>query len=301
MDPSQRAPPGGQASLFAGLADGAPGASSPFMFSEADATKILSEVSVDTSFLCTPSAAVLQKQFESERKHMISYNLHLATLHEYYQARRIPRGLRSSMRPTLLADNSSFCAKFEGILNKCSFDLMLLNIEYLCSEVKRSREIIGDIESQLKQQMGETDWLPYSTKMDALLRKYQEDIESTKRMKWYRDAEDYKNNKVYKWQYSRGHFSSNPNPRRNQRRGRMGGQKRKGEFGFTSVGSDSTDDSSRPVTERNPNTARFLGHRPPSKSRINLHNRVESGEEGASTTERGKETMQTRATTRRLP
>lgn len=108
---------------------------------------------IQGTFLSTPSVDIVKRKWESDKKHLISLELHVTTLSEYYRAQRIPRVLRTHLRPSLLPHNTDFCKKFEAISNKFSFDIILLNIEYLQIEMETYKKRIDGYIVQLTQMM----------------------------------------------------------------------------------------------------------------------------------------------------
>ncbi|CAJ0968585.1 unnamed protein product [Ranitomeya imitator] len=100
----------------------------------------------------------------------------------------------------VLDDNEKYCATFQKILNKCSFDIILLTIEYLQEAIKSTEEKIESIETQLTATLNTTELSTLKNKIDASLISYQRSLEERKRTKFQRDAEDYSSNKVYRWE-----------------------------------------------------------------------------------------------------
>ncbi|CAJ0931627.1 unnamed protein product [Ranitomeya imitator] len=165
-----------------------------------DILLMLHNIKTNTDFLHLPSKDVKSRDWEKERKKLISYDLHCATLGEYHRQARIPRGLRCNLRPTLFSDNEKYCTTFQKILNKCSFDIILLTIEYLQEAIKSTEEKIESIETQLTATLNSTELSTLKNKIDASLVSYQRSLEERKRTKFQRDTEDYLSNKVYRWE-----------------------------------------------------------------------------------------------------
>ncbi|CAJ0968586.1 unnamed protein product [Ranitomeya imitator] len=174
--------------------------SETYVYDESTGSTILSKIKTKTDFLHLPSKDVKSRDWEKEKKQLISYDLHCATLGEYHRQARIPRGLRCNLRPTLFSDNEKYCATFQKILNKCSFDIILLTIEYLQEAIKSTEEKIESIETQLTATLNTTELSTLKNKIDASLISYQRSLEERKRTKYQRDAEDYSSNKVYRWE-----------------------------------------------------------------------------------------------------
>ncbi|CAJ0937696.1 unnamed protein product [Ranitomeya imitator] len=84
-----------------------------YVYDESTGSTILSKIKTNTDFLHLPSKDVKSRDWEKERKKLISYDLHCATLGEYHRQARIPRGLRCNLRPTLFSDNEKYCTTFQ--------------------------------------------------------------------------------------------------------------------------------------------------------------------------------------------
>ncbi|CAJ0956848.1 unnamed protein product [Ranitomeya imitator] len=171
-----------------------------YVYDEATGTTILSRIKTKTDFLHLPSKDVKSRDWEKEKKKLIGYDLHCATLGEYHRQGKIPRGLRCNLRPTLFSDNEKYCTTFQKILNKCSFDIILLTIEYLQEAIKSTEEKIESIETQLTTTLSTTEFATLKSKVDSILTTHQRTLEERKRTKFQRDTEDYLTNNVYKWE-----------------------------------------------------------------------------------------------------
>lgn len=79
--------------------------------------------------------------------------LHEVTLAEYYNLQMIPRGLRVCLIPTLFTQNDDFKTKFAQIINKCSFDLITLMVQFLQQERSSLLQQMSDLETQLTELM----------------------------------------------------------------------------------------------------------------------------------------------------
>ncbi|CAJ0966879.1 unnamed protein product [Ranitomeya imitator] len=180
-----------------------------------------------------------------------------------------PGGLRPHLRPTLLPENAQFCMKFESITNKYAFDVMLLNIEFLKAEMIIVKRNIMELEDQVKAQLTTQDWSPLKTKMEENLMKFKKEIETTKRIKWFRDADDYKVGRVFSWQMGPGQYSNVGNKRANGTRRRRRPQVRKNSnFGFTTADSESTDDSIAGGPRQTQQRQLFLGQEKVDKTTV---------------------------------
>lgn len=179
-------------------------------YNEDQATRILAKMTAPTDFLQTPVSECKRRDWERERKRLVSYDLHALTLAEYYRLGRIPRGLRVNLRPTLFAEKAEFKEKFERILNKCSMDIMLLTIESLQEAMEELQPKVEVIEQQLTDSMNATDFAELKEKVETYLKNYRKEIELQKRNKFHRDAEDYRLKAVYKWQQPGSGYSRRP-------------------------------------------------------------------------------------------
>ncbi|CAJ0919662.1 unnamed protein product [Ranitomeya imitator] len=97
-------------------------------------------------------------------------------------------------------NSPDFCVKFEQILNKCSFDLMVLTLEHLHKEISSTQEQIKNIESQLCSAVPVEEFNALKKKIETNINQHRRDIELKKRSKFQRDLEDYELNRVYQWQ-----------------------------------------------------------------------------------------------------
>ncbi|XP_056407685.1 uncharacterized protein LOC130302423 [Hyla sarda] len=169
------------------------------MFSEDDSERILADVGTSADFLQIPASEVKKRKLEREVRRLTSYDLHSVTLAEYYRTKKIPRGLRVSLRPTLFSDIPSYCDKFEQILNKCSMDIILLTIEQLQETTATIKSEISTIEQQLKDTLKTEDFANLKESLTTQIDTYRKELEQRKRKKYLRDTEDYLQNKVYRW------------------------------------------------------------------------------------------------------
>ncbi|CAJ0933921.1 unnamed protein product [Ranitomeya imitator] len=204
-----------------------------FAYDLATTTNILSQVTGSNEFLRTPPQELRTRDYEKERRKLISYDLQCTTLAEYHRHSKIPRGLRSNLRPTLFSDNPEYCEKYKRILNKCSLDIILLTIEYLQKTIVETKHSIQAIEAQLSTALSSTEWTSLKTKTEKSLTEHQKSLQERKRQKFQRDTEDYSMNKVYKWNDTSANTGSWHRPR-NQRR-----------YGSFSSGTDASTASGR--------------------------------------------------------
>ncbi|OCT84276.1 hypothetical protein XELAEV_18022430mg, partial [Xenopus laevis] len=151
-------------------------------------------------FLHTPHPETRRRDLERALKRSVALELHSCTLAEYHGLKHIPRGLRVHLCPTLFSENSEFCKKFEGILNKCSLDIITITIEYIQKELVTVSEQVSTIEAQLTHLSNrEEDFASLKAQIDKTVLRFREETEECKRRKFVRDAEDYVNALVYRW------------------------------------------------------------------------------------------------------
>ncbi|OCT70287.1 hypothetical protein XELAEV_18037209mg [Xenopus laevis] len=151
-----------------------------FAYSDQDVKRITDAVRGQNEFLNSKDCFQEFRALERLQPKHTAYDLHLRTLAEYVKLQRIPRGLRAHLSPTLFSDNEEYCTgKWEAIINKCSLDLMQLQIAL--------PEVKGETE-----RMEESIQNSFETAVVA-------EVESRKRNKFQRDAEDYKTGTAYRW------------------------------------------------------------------------------------------------------
>ncbi|XP_069601262.1 uncharacterized protein [Ranitomeya imitator] len=185
-----------------------------FAFDDSTATRILSKVTNSGDFLKVPAHEIRTRDYEKERRKLMSYDLHSITLAEYYRQSRIPRGLRCHLRPTLFSENPEFCEKFKQILNKCSLDIILLTIDSLHTAIGEAEKKVSAIEEQLTSTLSTADWQTLKTKTDKIIEENRKSLQERKRTKFQRDLDDYQQDRVYRWNdlpsggYRRGNFGN---------------------------------------------------------------------------------------------
>ncbi|CAJ0935798.1 unnamed protein product [Ranitomeya imitator] len=171
-----------------------------FAYTNEDGERILEGVESNATFLSTPSLYDLKVKYENTIRKLTTAQLHLVTLSEYYRVKKIPRGLRSNIRPNLMLNDTSFCVKFGMISNKYGLDIILLNIEYLQQETKKLKCDISLVEVELKGLMREEEWTNFKESINIKIDKLRLELEDVKRRKWNRDMDDYKDGNIYNWQ-----------------------------------------------------------------------------------------------------
>ena len=99
--------------------------------------------------------------------------------------------------PGLFTSDQEFRNKWASILNKCSFDLMLLIIEQSNTEIKKINEKLEALQPSLTQP---TMTQQFSKRMETLdhdLTMYHDNLKALKIKKFKRDELDYANKNVY--------------------------------------------------------------------------------------------------------
>ncbi|XP_056402516.1 uncharacterized protein LOC130295627 [Hyla sarda] len=173
--------------------------SNVFIYSDTEVSHILGILDGDASFLHIPSKVDLQRNYEQESKRLVTMQLHLTTLGEYYKSHRIPRGMRNNLKPTMYTQDIDFKSKYERITNRYALDLILLNIEFLQKDVSQSRLRTTALEDSLKSALNQNDYEVFLEKQSTFLAKFRSELEEQKRHKWYRDSQDYSSGRIYNW------------------------------------------------------------------------------------------------------
>ncbi|CAJ0964934.1 unnamed protein product [Ranitomeya imitator] len=171
-----------------------------FKYTSEDEECILGGLGGEAIFLKTPSISELKRKYESDTKRMINLQLHMVTLGQYYKEGKIPRGLRSNIRPNLFQGNTIYCARFVMLSNKYAMDTILLNIEYLQEESKKLQQNTEGVEQKIKALITIEEWDIFKEKVEKESVKLRNELEEIKRKKWNRDLEDYEAGHIYPWQ-----------------------------------------------------------------------------------------------------
>lgn len=186
----------------------------------------------------------LKKLLEKEKK----LELHAITLSDYWREGIIPRGLRMNKFPSFGKDNPVFKQKWESILNKCSFDLMLLLIDEAKIQREEIRKQIPEVQQQLAQ-ANATATPEQKERAEVIKKKIEDEINTltrtltrTKMDKFRRDRQDYSDGAVYSW----------------QRRSTRAPPKRSRTVSFTLPSSATTSEDEDPGQQTS--TDRFLDH-----------------------------------------
>ncbi|XP_077112461.1 uncharacterized protein LOC143786268 [Ranitomeya variabilis] len=172
---------------------------STLSYGQVEADEIISRVNIPGEFLHTPVEEIRTRDWERELKKKTALELHYVTLAEYHKVKRIPRGLRVSLRPTLFSEKPDFCSKFEGILNKCSMDIMILTIEYLQKEISEIEKQLEVTHQQLRDTLSTEKFDGMKQKIEKTIEDFRNQLQDRKRLKFLRDTEDYHRKTVYRW------------------------------------------------------------------------------------------------------
>ncbi|OCT89753.1 hypothetical protein XELAEV_18018372mg [Xenopus laevis] len=174
-----------------------------FAYTDADITRITGLIGQSDNFLSQPDIATDFKELEKIKRKQIAYELHAQTLGEYVKIKRIPRGLRSNLRPTMFSKNEQFCQKWEAILNKCSIDLMVAIIEETHKELPKVLQNVTEVETKLRNHASPAMLAEGKSKLTTHLQDFRMEVQARKRHKFQRDAADYEEGNVYRWETQR--------------------------------------------------------------------------------------------------
>ncbi|OCT76268.1 hypothetical protein XELAEV_18031463mg [Xenopus laevis] len=178
-----------------------------FAYTELEAASIATLTKGSRDFLHTAHPEARSRNLERLSKRAVSLELHGCTLAEYYRLKRIPRGLRVHLQPTLFSDNLEYCRKFEGILNKCSLDIITLTIEYIQKELLTVAEQVSTLETQLAQTANQEELTNTKARLEESISRFRLETETRKR-EFLRDAEDYTSGRIYRWTPGRPHVTT---------------------------------------------------------------------------------------------
>lgn len=84
-----------------------------YSYTKEDARWITANIEGTCDFLTIPTQEVNTKDLIKLQKKETALELHAITLFEYYLAKRIPRGLRYNLRPTLFANDREYCNQLD--------------------------------------------------------------------------------------------------------------------------------------------------------------------------------------------
>ncbi|XP_056377057.1 uncharacterized protein LOC130273771 [Hyla sarda] len=185
-------------------------------YAEEEVDRILGGLKGDATFLATPTIIDVKRSFEYESKRFINMELHLTTLGEYYKNKRIPRGMRSRLRPTVYTESAEFKKRFEEISDRYAFDIILLNLDHLQNELIGVQTRVTELEQSLAKMLSGEEYSTYMEGNKKIMDKFKSEVMDVKKRKWYRDQMDYTKGRVYTWnqQWSNNTDSQFFSPRR---------------------------------------------------------------------------------------
>lgn len=166
---------------------------------EEDTSRIYTGAFGLQDFLTQSSSLQLSHKLEKSIQRLITMELHEVTLVEYFKLQFIPRGLRVRLVPTLFVQDTDFYMKFAQIINKCSFDIMILTVQFLQKERLSPAKQILEIETQLDAALGQDELIKTKKTCMKKLESFMKNVETRKRAKVERDQEDYTHDRVYNW------------------------------------------------------------------------------------------------------
>ncbi|XP_041418713.1 uncharacterized protein LOC121393672 [Xenopus laevis] len=167
-------------------------------YTQAEVNDIISKFSSNSFDLDTDKNALMQR-LEFLYKKEISLQLHSDTLIEYLKVKRIPRGLRLGIKPTLCKEDTTHCKNWEKILNKCSLDLMTLTVEGVQTKLMKLRVDINVVKQKLQAALNEGEMNNFETQLRDMTAKHKSDLLKVKMDKFKRDTIDYQEERVYNW------------------------------------------------------------------------------------------------------
>ncbi|XP_073524703.1 protein spinster homolog 1-like [Phyllobates terribilis] len=103
-------------------------------------------------------------------------------------------GERPDCDPSMNKESSRI--KFEGILNKCSMDIIVLTIDFLQKEITNLHTRIASTEQQLSNTISSEEFTTLKNKVDKTISEYRNELQIQKKSKFLCDAENYLNNQV---------------------------------------------------------------------------------------------------------
>ncbi|OCT55748.1 hypothetical protein XELAEV_18004376mg [Xenopus laevis] len=180
------------------------------VYTQAEVNDIISRFSSNLVNFETDKNALTQR-LEFLTKKETSLQLHSDTLIEYLKVKRIPRGLRLGIKPTLCKEDPAFCRNWDRILNKCSLDLMTLTVEGIQSKLSKLRIDISNIKQKLQSSYSDVNLDELDVKLRDTVDKHRVELLKVKLDKFRRDTVDYQEDRVYNWRrpyYRRKQFNT---------------------------------------------------------------------------------------------
>lgn len=133
------------------------------------------------------------------QKRKIRYEFHASSLLNYLKSNHIPRSLRLQKASTLFTNNIEFKQKLISILNKCSFDLMLILVQRSKAEVVTTQNETAKMKDQINSSFESAIINKQIETMQSQLKKYSDSILSWKTCKFSLDIQYYETDQVYPW------------------------------------------------------------------------------------------------------
>lgn len=169
-----------------------------------------------------PNITNYPKQLEQLKKKEANLFLHASTLTEYIKVKRIPRGLRSTLMPMLLKNDTTYQQKWLALCNRHSLDLMLLTVQHLHQAVQSVKEEIATLDIEFKNSSPATDYNRTHDELKINIDKLRDQLMQNKLRKFERDMHDYQQDRVYTWATERSKYRTfkgrrNPNVNTSER------------------------------------------------------------------------------------
>lgn len=137
--------------------------------------------------------------------------LHAVTLSDYLRKKKIPRGLRILKAPAVGKPSPDFSQKWCEILNKCSFDLMVLIIQEMNDQLTEVRDEIKETRGKMEKDYMDKDALKtLLAECEQYKEKLHKELTIMKKEKFIRDTVDYEKDNVYKWKSDKPKRGANP-------------------------------------------------------------------------------------------
>lgn len=168
-------------------------------FTDLEAERVISSLRGQGDFLQAQQPAPSIKQLEYLMKREVNLRLHAVTLAEYFNVKRIPRGLRILLKPSLCRENEGFLDKWREILNKCSLDLLILTIQELQKSLATVGGDIEEAKTKFQDSVSNDVWMKEYADLTKVIENHKAEVQRTKLRKFKRDTYDYLNDCVYTW------------------------------------------------------------------------------------------------------
>lgn len=104
--------------------------------------------------------------------------------------------------PAMFKNDENFCNKWKAILNKCSYDLMLLVIEQSIATVEITNTEIDTLQDTLRAKYQPNDFDEKLKQLEMEVNNFEKKTRETKLRKFERDKRDFNNSRVYNWTFT---------------------------------------------------------------------------------------------------